>query len=257
MDNKLNTLSIVMPALNEESNVKDSIINSLDAMKKHRISGELIVINDGSTDKTREVVEELMMSHPNVRLINHEKPWGIGGSFMDGVKHSQMDVVVMFPGDNENNPDSALEFFHLANHVDVIVPFIANVEIRNRFRRIVSSLYRLIINISFGVTFNYTNGTVFYRRSVITREVLKSHGFFYQAELLIRIIRKGYLFAEVPNIMYERKVGQSKAIRFRSLIHVMKGYLRLLYDIHICRSEAKNFADQSISREKFKNLYFQ
>ncbi len=254
--NTSNTLSIIMPALNEEANIKNAVEKSLFAMKNFGIAGEVIVMNDGSTDRTASIVLLLMDKYKNIKLINHTTPYGIGYSFMNGIKNSSKDVVVMFPGDNENDPISALEFYSLMENVDIIVPFIANIEVRSIARRIISSLYRFIINMSFGVSLNYTNGTVFYRRCIFDDIRLKSQGFFYQAELLIKSLRKGYLFTEVPTILLKRKVGESKAMRFKSLFHVMKGYLMLVYEIHIKRIESKrNYSklrQQSMSYKKYR-----
>jgi len=256
--NSSNTLSIIMPALNEEANIKNAVEKSLFAMKNFGIDGEVIVINDGSTDKTSSIVQLLMDKYKNIKLINHTMPYGIGYSFMHGIKKSTNDIVVMFPGDNENDPISALEFYSLMENIDIIVPFVANMEVRSIPRRIISSMYRFIINMSFGVSLNYTNGTVFYRRCIFDDIILNSQGFFYQAELLIKALRKGYLFAEVPNILLKRKVGESKAMKFKSLFHVMKGYLMLVYEIHIKRVESKkNYSklrQQSMSYKKYKKI---
>src|SRR3989339_1368239 len=204
---KMTSLSIIMPALNEETSIRDAVSSSLRSIKKYGIDGEVIVINDGSTDRTRVIVEEMMKGNSSVKLVNHDRPRGIGYSFFDGAKLSDKDVVVMFPGDNENDPDDALSFFGLLENVDIIVPFIHNIEVRDRKRRLISSLYRFIINMSFGINLNYTNGTVFYRRCILKDVEIKSAGFFYQAETLIKVIRKGYLYAEVPNFLSVRGGG--------------------------------------------------
>ncbi len=252
------TLSVIMPALNEERNIKDSITSTLNAFKKHAIMGDIIIINDGSRDNTGKIVEKIMAKNKLIRLINHEKPKGIGYSFLDGVKNSNKDIVVMFPGDNENDPDDTLNFIDLMEKVDVLVPFIHNVEVRNRTRRTISSLYRFIINMSFGISLNYTNGTVFYRKCIFDNIELKSFGFFYQAELLIKLIRKGYLFAEVPNFLNKRSSEKSKAITLKSLFKVIKSYLHLVYEIHIRRIETKKpkwayrkFNRHSVSYKKY------
>ncbi|MFH0702976.1 MAG: glycosyltransferase family 2 protein [bacterium] len=239
------TLSVIMPALNEEKNIELAVNSTICALKKYNINGEIIVINDGSTDNTKIIVENLCQNNNPVKLINHENPKGIGYSFWDGVKNSTKDIVVMFPGDNENDPEDALTFFHLMQDVDIIIPFIHNIEVRERKRRIISSIYRFIINISFGISLNYTNGTVFYRRLILNDIELKNFGFFYQAELLIKLIRKGYLFAEVPNYLSIRNTGKSKAVTLKSLMKVMKGYLNLAYEIHIKRieGERRNYID--------------
>ncbi len=122
--------------------------------------------------------------------------------------------------------------------VDIIIPFIHNIEVRHKGRRIISSIYRFIINISFGTNLNYTNGTVFYRRCILDDLCLNSFGFFYQTELLVKLIRKGYLFSEVPNLLSSRIGGQSKATTLSSLIRLTGNYLKLFYEIHIKRIES-------------------
>ena len=232
------TLSVIMPALDEGSNIEEAINRTLKAFRKFNIEGEIIVVNDGSRDNTRQIVEKLQKKCSFINLINHDKPKGIGFSFFDGVKKSSNEIVVMFPGDNENNPENAINFFSLLNYVDIVVPFIYNIEVRSKKRRIISSFYRFIINMSFGINLNYTNGTVFYRRCILNDIDLKSSGFFYQAELLIKLIRKGYLYAEVPNLLSSNS-SISKATTLKSLVHIIKDYLILFFEIHIKRIEAK------------------
>jgi glycosyltransferase involved in cell wall biosynthesis len=252
------TLSIIMPSLNEEKNIKNAIKQSFDAMNYYKIKGDIVVINDGSTDQTQKIVESIIKKNKDVRIINHEKPMGIGFSFFDGVKYADNDVVVMFPGDNENDPHDALSFFPLLDKVDIIIPFIHNNEVRNTKRRFISLIYRFIINMSFGINCNYTNGTVFYKKCLLENITLNSSGFFYQAELLIKLIRKGYLFAEVPNFLSSREGGRSKATTLKSLFKVCKDYLHLFFEIHIKRIEKiKEYQElhvKSLSYRKSKTI---
>ncbi len=232
------SLSVIMPALDEEDNIEDSIRATLRAMHKYKIDGEIIIINDGSTDKTLEIVKKIIQKNTQIKLINHKKPEGIGYSFFRGVKESIKDVVVMIPGDNENIPEGTLAFFNLLDGVDIIIPFIYNIEVRHKGRRIISAIYRFIINISFGTNLNYTNGTVFYRRCILDDIKLQSFGFFYQTELLMKLIRKGYLFSEVPNFLSLRNNGQSKATALSSLFRLTVSYLKLFFEIHMKRIES-------------------
>lgn len=229
------SITIVMPCLNEEANVLMAINATLKALDHYRLDGELIVINDGSSDGTRAIVEKRALTDARIRLINHDHPLGIGTSFFDGVRNASKEFVSMFPGDNENDPEDALTYIHIANNVDIIVPFIHNEEIRLIMRRIISSLYRFIINISFGMNLNYTNGTVIYNTAVLRGVTLRSRGFFYQAEILIRLIREGYLYAETPHFLTERNSGKTKALTLKSLYEVTIAYLRLLADVHVFR----------------------
>lgn len=241
---RLPTLSVVMPCLNEQDNVAAAIRRTLAAFERHGIEGEIVVINDGSTDNTAEVVRTLAGRHPNVRLIEHARPMGIGFSFWDGVQNARNDFVTMFPGDDENDPDDALLYYYLTRDVDIVVPFIHNVEVRSIWRRVISSLYRFIINLSFGMNLNYTNGTVVYNRAILDSVTLKSRGFLYQAELLIKLIRAGYLYAETPHFLSRRGSGKTKALTLKSLLQVTRGYFRLIWEIHVLRRTG--FADAPI-----------
>jgi glycosyltransferase involved in cell wall biosynthesis len=226
------TMSIIMPALNEEANIRDAIGDTLTAFDDFGIAGEIVVINDGSTDRTGELVAEVMAAEPRVRVVTHEKPYGIGASFWDGVKHARGEHVVMLPGDNENDPWEILQYHRLLEHVDILVPFVFNKQVRSLFRNALSFFYRFIINTTFLVYFNYTNGTVVYRRKILEELDFHSQGFFFQTDILVRLVKRGYLFAEVPYRLNARANGVSKAVSFPSFLRVARGYLRLVQDIY-------------------------
>jgi dolichol-phosphate mannosyltransferase len=225
-------ISIVMPALNEEKNIIAAIDNTLVAFDDFSIEGEIIVVNDGSTDSTPGVVTQKMEKDNRIRMLNHDRPKGIGASFWDGVDEARGQFIVMLPGDNENDPWEILQYDKLLNFVDMIIPFVFNKQARSLFRNVLSFLYRFIINTTFLVNINYTNGTVLYRKSLLQELDFRSNGFFFQTDILIRLVKKGYLFAEVPYKLGVRNRGISKAVSFPSLIQVIKGYFRLVGDIY-------------------------
>lgn len=238
-----------MPALNEEKNILTAINNTLKAFEDFNINGEIIVVNDGSTDKTAELVYDFIEKCNCVRLIKHEVPKGIGASFWDGVDSASKDIVMMLPGDNENDPWEIFRYYKLLEHVDIVIPFIFNKEVRSLFRNALSFIYRFIINATFLLNFNYTNGTVLYRKSILKELDHRSNGFFFQTDILIRTVKKGYLFAEVPYRLSLRKDGISKAVTFPSLLQVIKGYLRLVKDFYFNkdRNIKKRFPDDSLT----------
>lgn len=248
-------LTVVMPALNEEKNILLALQNTLAAFEELSVFSEIIVINDGSRDKTKELVEGLIQKDKRVRIINHNYPQGIGASFWDGVDNAKGEAVVLLPGDNENNPKEIFRYFKLLEHVDIVIPFVFNKEVRSPFRNIVSTTYRSIINTTFLVNFNYTNGTILYRKSILKELDFRSTGFFFQTDILIRTVKKGYLFAEVPYQLELRKGGITKALSFPSLFKVVKGYLRLVRDLYLMRSIRNNnvFSTDSSTAERRQN----
>jgi len=226
-----------MPALNEEKNVFQAIENGIRSFDTFDIRGEIIVVNDGSSDRTGEIIEKAIMQYgEKVRQITHEKPQGIGACFWEGVNVAFGEGVVMMPGDNENDPDEILRYHKLLNHVDLVIPFVYNKHVRSFFRMFLSFAYRFIVNTTFLVNLHYTNGTILYRKSILQTLTHRSWGFFFQTDIAIRLLKLGYLFAEVPYRVSLRKEGLSKAVTFPSLLQVVKGYLRLVKEIYFDRN---------------------
>jgi glycosyltransferase involved in cell wall biosynthesis len=246
-------LSIIMPALNEERNILASIHNTLEALDHFDIDGEICVVNDGSTDKTEDLLNEVIRKHTRVKMIKHDAPQGIGASFWDGVDNAKGNIVVMIPGDNENDPSEIFRYISLLEHVDIVVPFIFNREVRSIFRNALSFIYRFIINTTFLVNFNYTNGTVLYRKSILKELDYRSKSFFFQTDILIRTVKNGYLFAEVPYRLDLRKEGISKAVSFPSFLRVAQGYLRLVRDYYGKKSVCLDMPDDSMTSVRHNN----
>lgn len=230
-------ITVVMPSLDEERNISLAISNTLKAFDDYGISGEIIIVNDGSKDKTEELVEYIAKKDSRISLLNHDSPRGIGASYWDGVDAARGEIVTWIPGDNENDPWEIFRYHKLLEHVDIVVPFIFNKEVRSIFRNGLSFIYRFIINTTFGVNFNYTNGTILFRKSLLKELNQRSYSFFFQTDILIRTVKKGYLFAEVPYRLGMRKDGISKAVSFPSLMKVIEGYLRLVKDHYFIRKQ--------------------
>lgn len=224
-------VTVVMPALNEEKNLDVAVRNVLEGFARFGISGQIYIVNDGSSDRTGDLAEQLALQHESVQVIHHATPLGIGASFWDGVRQAAGELVVMLPGDGENDALEILRYLPILEQVDIVVPYVYNREVRSPGRRLLSIIYREIIKISFGLSLNYMNGTVIYRRCVFDGIELQNPGFFYQTELLIKCIRRGYLYAEVPTALRRRKSGDSKAMTLASLLRVMLGYLGTLAEI--------------------------
>ena len=133
--------------------------------------------------------------------------------------------------------------------------FIFNKEVRSLFRNILSYIYRFIVNTTFSVNFNYTNGTILFRKSILKELNNRSDGFFFLTDILIRTVKRGYLFAEVPYRLGLREKGISKAVSFPSLVKVIKGYLQLVKDYYFTKNKIlnKSFTDDSVTSVRRDN----
>ncbi|WP_295100229.1 glycosyltransferase family 2 protein [uncultured Candidatus Kuenenia sp.] len=240
-------LSAIMPALNEEGNIVDAVENVIDSCRKVGCSVEVIVVNDGSTDKTELMVNGLMEKYPFVKMIRHDKPKGIGASYWEGVRKSQGEMVTYIPGDFQNDAYETLRYLPVMDHVDIVIPFFYNMNVRTWSRRMISKFYKGIINVSFGILLNYMNGPVIFRKCVLENVVLKSTGFFYQTELLIKCLNSGYLYAEVSCAVNERTIGVSKALTLRSFYKVITDYLYTMAAVYVFDRKDKSIMPNSVT----------
>lgn len=243
-----------MPALNEESNISKAVENVVEAFNRLNIHGEIVVVNDGSVDRTKEIVAELIEKYPFIQLICHDKPKGVGTSYWEGIWKSRGEIVTMLPGDAENDAYEILRYLPLMDHVDIVIPFIYNKNARTWKRKLISKFYKGIINISFGMLLNYMNGSVMYRKCVLQNITLKSSGFFYQTELLIKSIKNGYFYAEVPSALQKRLSGESKALTFKSLFKVIHGYLYTIGAIYLFDRKDRPIVSDSITALRQRQL---
>ena len=243
-------ISVVMPALNEEANINKTIEDLLNAFRKLKINGEIIVVNDGSTDGTKTITESFMDKYTNIRITNHQEPQGIGNAYWDGVEESNGECITWIPADGENDAFEILRYLPLMDHVDIIVPYVYNKETRSWKRRLLSKTYKAIINLSFGMILNYMNGTVIFRRSILEELDLRSGGFFFQTELLIKTIKKGYLYAEVPYGLNMRASGQSKALSMSSLYKVISGYIGMLFSVYVSGNRERSLSHDSVTLKR-------
>jgi glycosyltransferase involved in cell wall biosynthesis len=243
-------ISVIMPALNEGQNIDGAIKDTLASFDRYSINGELLIINDGSTDDTAVKIQAWKEQDSRVRSLDHATPQGIGAAFWDGVDNALGQNVVMLPGDNENDPDEIFQYAGLLDKVDIVIPFLYNREARSLMRNVLSMLYRQIISMTFTTNFNYTNGTILYRRSLLNKLPFRSRGFFFQTDILVRLAKAGYLFAEVPYRIDQRHSGKSKAVSFPSFIHVVKGYINLINDIYFKKNEPTDYVENSATRRR-------
>ena len=243
-----------MPALNEEDNISKAVENVVEAFNRLNIHGEIVVVNDGSVDRTKEIVDNLILKYSFIQLICHDKPKGVGTSYWEGIWKSRGEIVTMLPGDAENDAYEILRYLPLMDHVDIVIPFIYNKNLRTWKRRMISKFYKGIINLSFGMLLNYMNGSVMYRKCALQNITLKSGGFFYQTELLAKSIKTGYLYAEVPCAIQRRLSGESKALTFKSLFKVIRGYLYTISSIYLFDRKNRPVIPDSVTALRHRQL---
>ena len=179
-----NSIASIVPCKDEEASVYRVMQDIAHAYTDLNILGEIIVIDDGSSDNTFAEAQRFKQaeitdnSRARIKIIKHTVCRGLGYSFFQGVKEAESEFVILIPGDGENCPRDALKLFpYLSLHADVIVPYALNAHVRKRYRQILSKLFTRLINVVFMVNYSYTNGTIIWRRSLYLALRPSSSGF--------------------------------------------------------------------------------
>lgn len=223
------SISIIIPALNEEDSLRAAVNSAVSALDDANVEGEIIIINDGSTDNTGAIAEEVKKPDKRISVIHHNTPMGMGYSFLDGVSKANNEVVTIFGGDNEGIPSEYFLYLPLFEYVDIVVPFFINAQ-RSIFRTLISKTYLFVAKTLLGLNLHQLTSPVLYRRSILNGINLSGHGFSYQTELLFKTIRRGYLYAEVPFFTRGRASGKSSAFRLKNILNIIYAIMVMFFN---------------------------
>jgi len=227
------TLSVIIPALNEEGNLSDTVTNVLASIDHQFTDYELLVFDDGSSDGTGQIADELAIRNSRIRVIHNPRNMGFGYNYTRGVELAEMEYVAMFPGDNEIPGSAIRTILGAVGLADIVVPYIATPSVRPWSRRFISACFVALVNLLFGLRIRYFNGPCVHRRSLLQAVPMRTHGFAYMAAILIRLIRSERSYVEVPMQLQIRRHGQSKAFKPKNIVSVFATIASLFWEVRI------------------------
>jgi len=202
-------ISIVVPALNEEENLQWVLPVLLDVLDRYGRSFELVVIDDGSRDRTADVVLELASRRPEVRLVRHPRNLGSPVAFFTGVKEARGEFLMLVPADLAIEPEDLPAFFDAGPTCDVVVGVRSDRSDYSHARKFVSQVNIFLVRTLFRMHLRDYNYVYLFRRSIFDRIRPESRTIFLGAEILIRARDAGMRLTEVEARYVPRKHGVS------------------------------------------------
>jgi glycosyltransferase involved in cell wall biosynthesis len=229
------SISIIVPCLNEAGNIAGTVASIEEALRSSgRFSDyEILIFNDGSTDKTGAVADKLSGENEHISVINNARNMGFGYNYTEGVRRASKEFVIMVPGDNEIPTEAILACFTRVGDADIVVPYTANPGVRPLSRRWVSRLFVILMNMGFGLKLRYYNGTCVIKASLLKQVPMTTWGFAYMAAILVRLIRSGASYTEVGINIVQRTSGASKAFAPGNIISVLWAILKLFWEVRL------------------------
>jgi glycosyltransferase involved in cell wall biosynthesis len=227
------SLTIVVACLNEEPNLRHTYENIASAVKEVELDDyEIVIVDDGSRDRTGEIADEIAAGDPKVQVVHHPTNQGFGASMRRGIESSRMSYMVVLPGDNEISLASIRNIMRSVGRADVVLPFTINMEMRPRARRFVSRAFTLVMNTAFLCDVQYYNGPAVHRVDLLRWIGVNTVGFAFQAIMVTKILRMGFTVCEVPMYIQPKAGYRSSAVRLRNIISVAKNFVELFYEIY-------------------------
>lgn len=238
------SLSVIVPALNEERNVASTIRAVLDAGAKVSDLGlEVLVVDDGSTDQTAEIVADLAKRHPEIRLLKNPQNIGLGASIRRAIGEATMEKCIFVPADNDIPGVTLDVLFANVDTADMVMTYFHNDECRGRKRYLLSSVFLVIYTTFFDLYVLYINGPAIYPTKALKSLTLSSTRFSIVAEINVKLLRQGLSFVEVPSY---RQVGMqgSSSLSGGNLLETARVFLRLLAEVYFL--ERKKYSHRPV-----------
>lgn len=226
------SLSVFFPAFNEEENIKPAVEKALTVLEKLEIKKwEVIIVDDGSKDKTPEIADQLASKYPTVRAI-HQPNGGYGQALKTGFDNARFEWVAFSDSDGQFDFSEITKFLDKTDEAQVIVGFRLN-RADSVLRSIFTFGWKTLARILLGLTVkDYSCGFKLIKREVYEKVLpLEGEEKVTQIELLVKAKRQGFKFAEVgvhhyPRI-YGKSTGANLKVVIRSLGDLVKLWLKL------------------------------
>ncbi len=202
------TISVVVPARNEEGTIRQVVERSYAAFAELGCDGEVLVVNDGSTDGTAMVLLELQRIYPTLQLFTHRRSQGMTSALQLMFGASQGDIVILIPADMESDPlrDVPALVRHMETaDLDVVAGWRQG---RRDGKVFASSIYNFVMRTMAGVPVHDGNWIKAMRREVI--DALPPLRSDWHRFLLMIAVHQGFRLGEVPTHYQPRPTGASK-----------------------------------------------
>lgn len=227
----LPSISIVIPALNEEA-VLETVVRDIEKQVAAFFRDyEIVLIDDGSTDKTGEIMDRLARQLPKTRAIHNPQNQGLGASYQRGIAEARCTYMMMLCGDGGMPAASLPPIFAAIGSADIVAPYVTNLKtIKSPVRYFTSRVYTNLLNLLFGQKIKYYNGLPVHRVDLLRQLRINSTGFAFQGEILTKLLRSGCSMTEV-GVAGAEMTRNSSALRLKGLLNIAKVLVLLVWEV--------------------------
>jgi glycosyltransferase involved in cell wall biosynthesis len=218
-------VSVIVPLFNEEKTII-KVLKKIYDIKKNYKELEIIVVNDGSTDGSKKLLDENNDLYDV--LISYDKNKGKGHAVKNGIKSANGKYIIFQDADLEYDPIDFIKFFKIIDKFepDLIIGSRFNYADYTRSHHFFNKIGNMCITFIFNLFYQTTFTDVYscyacFKRELLDHHNLKSNGFEQHAEILCKVVKKGKTFYEVPINYNGRTHEEGKKIKFYHIFSVI------------------------------------
>lgn len=224
------SLSLVYLCLNEEEALPRTLDEALAYCRTELADWEIVVVDDGSTDRTAEIAREYASREPRVRLLQHPRNLGMGAGLKTAIRASSKDYFCMLAGDGQIPAAELRKMLPALGQAPIVLSTYGN-RPNNWLRTLISRGFRVYMRALVGVDFALEGTYLFptrLARDEIGLDAVGADTFFFSFELIVRALQRGYTVADTVIGSRERiHGGGSRVANLRQIKRVAAEVLRL------------------------------
>jgi glycosyltransferase involved in cell wall biosynthesis len=228
------SISVIVTAMNEEGNLGSAVDAVVGAVAPRFPDFEVIIVDDGSSDRTFEIAESLASRNPHIRVHRNPRNLGVGRSYRTGIELAAFEYTAWVAGNNMLSQDALERVYGRVGERDMVISYILR-DVRPLNRRIISRIFTVGMNLLFSVKMRYYTGPCVFKSEVAKRFPAGSAGSLFVAELLVRLLRARQTYVEVGLQPLPRSSGSTKTFRLRNILDVFRSVGRLFWELRVRR----------------------
>jgi glycosyltransferase involved in cell wall biosynthesis len=225
------SLSVFYPCYNEEANVERTTMAALKALRRITDDFEVIIVDDGSKDRTGEIADRLAAQNPRVRAVHNRPNLGYGGALQRGFREASKPWVFYTDGDGQFDFEEIDKLLPLMKDFDIISAYRLNRR-DSMVRKINAFCWTTLVNLVFGLWLRDIDCAFkLYPRKLFDEIEMKSMGALIDTEILARAKRRGYTIGQVGVHHYPRTAGQQTGANLKVILRAFKELFALRREI--------------------------
>ncbi len=225
------SVSVFFPCYNEQGNVARTVENALRVMEKLNADFEIIIVDDGSIDRTGQIADEIAGRDKRVKVVHHEHNLGYGAALRSGFAAATKELVFYTDGDGQFDMNEMPPLLPLMEQWDIVSCYRLNRR-DPLIRKVNAWAWTKLVCLLFGLRIRDVDCAFkLYKREIFERIKLSSTGALIDAEILARAAGKGYRITQKGVHHYPRTAGVQTGAKLRVILRAFKELFKLHHQI--------------------------